>query len=42
MNDYENKYFKEGFNLIAGIDEAGRGALCGQLLLLFACFQKTI
>lgn len=29
MFDYENKYSKEGFKLIAGMDEAGRGPLAG-------------
>lgn len=29
MFDYENKYLSQGFKLIAGIDEAGRGPLAG-------------
>ena len=29
MFDYENKYLTLGKNLIAGIDEAGRGPLAG-------------
>lgn len=29
MFDYENKYSQEGFKLIAGMDEAGRGPLAG-------------
>jgi len=29
MFDYENKYLAEGYKLIAGIDEAGRGPLAG-------------
>ncbi|MGL5246483.1 MAG: ribonuclease HII [Mycoplasmoidaceae bacterium] len=33
MNDFENKYFKKGFKLIAGIDEVGRGALCGPIVV---------
>lgn len=29
MKKYENKYYKEGFKLIAGVDEVGRGPLAG-------------
>lgn len=29
MLDFENKYLEKGYNLIAGIDEAGRGPLAG-------------
>ena len=29
MFDYENKYLSQGYKLIAGIDEAGRGPLAG-------------
>ena len=29
MFDYENKYLNNGYKLIAGIDEAGRGPLAG-------------
>ena len=41
MNDFENKYFKEGFNLIAGIDEAGRGALCGPIVVAICMLPKN-
>ena len=29
MLDYEKKYYEAGYNLVAGIDEAGRGPLAG-------------
>ena len=29
---YEKKLYQEGFNLIAGVDEAGRGPLCGPVV----------
>lgn len=31
MLDYERRYYKEGYSLIAGADEAGRGPLAGPL-----------
>ena len=32
MFDYENKYTSDGFNIICGIDEAGRGPLAGPVV----------
>lgn len=32
MFDFENKYAKQGFKLIAGMDEAGRGPLAGPVV----------
>ena len=31
MLDYENKYWNDGLSLVAGVDEAGRGPLAGDL-----------
>ncbi len=31
MLDYENKYWDDGLTLVAGVDEAGRGPLAGDL-----------
>jgi ribonuclease HII len=32
MYDYEDSYYKQGYNLIAGCDEVGRGPLAGPLV----------
>ena len=32
MREYENKYIKEGYKIIAGTDEAGRGPLVGPVV----------
>lgn len=32
MLNYEESYWKKGFNYIAGIDEVGRGCLCGDVV----------
>ena len=32
MREYENKYIKMGYNVIAGTDEAGRGPLVGSVV----------
>ena len=32
MNEYENKYYKQGYKVIAGTDEAGRGPLVGPVV----------
>ena len=32
MREYENKYIKEGYKVIAGTDEAGRGPLVGPVV----------
>ncbi|MGL4616814.1 MAG: ribonuclease HII [Mycoplasmoidaceae bacterium] len=41
MNTYENKYLKKGFKLIAGIDEVGRGALCGPIVVAICILPKN-
>ena len=33
LYDYEDKYRAEGFELIAGVDEVGRGSLAGELIV---------
>ena len=34
-------YLKEGFYLIAGIDEVGRGALCGPIVVAICILPKN-
>jgi len=38
----ENKYFKKGYTLIAGVDEVGRGAVAGPLFVGLAIFCKPL
>lgn len=40
MNVYENKYYKEGYKIIAGIDEAGRGPLAGPVVAAVAILPR--
>ena len=40
MNEYENKYYKEGYNVIAGTDEAGRGPLVGPVVAACVVLPK--
>lgn len=40
MLDYEIKYYDSGFNLIAGIDEAGRGPLAGPVCVAIVVMPK--
>lgn len=42
MNEYENKYFKLGYQYIAGIDEAGRGPLAGPVVAACVIFPKDV
>jgi ribonuclease HII len=37
---YERKLYKQGFDLVAGVDEAGRGALAGPLVAAAAILPK--
>ena len=36
---YEKKLFEQGFSRIAGVDEVGRGALCGPVVAAAVMFQ---
>lgn len=38
MNSFEKKLWNEGFDLVAGIDEAGRGALAGPVVAAAVIF----
>ena len=40
MLDYEKKYYESGFDLVAGIDEAGRGPLAGPVCVAIAIMPK--
>lgn len=41
MNKYENQLYKEGFKLLAGVDEAGRGPLAGPLVVAAAILPQN-
>ena len=38
---YENKYYQEGYNLIAGVDEVGRGPLVGPVVAACVILPKN-
>lgn len=40
MLDYEKKYYDNGFKLVAGIDEAGRGPLAGPVCVAIVIMPK--
>lgn len=40
MLEYENELYDKGFNRIAGVDEAGRGPLCGPVFAAAVIFPK--
>lgn len=40
MLEYENKYYEKGYNLIAGVDEAGRGPLAGPVFAAAVVFER--
>jgi len=40
MLEYENKYYENGYKLIAGVDEAGRGPLAGPVFAAAVVFDK--
>ena len=40
MKDYENELYKQGINLIAGIDEVGRGPLVGSVVCAAVILPK--
>ncbi len=40
MSEYENKYFDSGLEYIAGVDEAGRGPLCGPVVAACVILPK--
>lgn len=41
MLDYESKYYAQGLDLIAGIDEAGRGPLAGPVSVAIVVMPKS-
>lgn len=41
MLDFESTYYKEGYKLIVGIDEAGRGPLCGPVVAACCILPKN-
>ncbi len=41
MLDLEKDYYKEGFKIIAGCDEAGRGCLCGPVIASAVVFPSN-
>ncbi len=40
MMEYENKLYSQGYNIIAGIDEAGRGPLAGPVVACAVILKK--
>ena len=40
MKEYENKYYSEGYSVVAGTDEAGRGPLVGPVVCACVAFPK--
>lgn len=42
MLEYEKKYWDKGYNLVAGIDEAGRGPLAGAVFAAAVVFEKGV
>lgn len=41
LYSFENEAYKEGYNLIAGVDEAGRGSLVGSLVVAAVILPKN-
>ena len=39
--EYEKSLYKQGYNLIAGCDEAGRGPLCGPVVASAVILPKN-
>lgn len=42
MYEYENDLYKQGYNIICGIDEAGRGPLCGPVVAASVILPKGL
>ncbi|MCS7053341.1 MAG: ribonuclease HII [Ignavibacterium sp.] len=40
MRNFDHKFYNKGYNLIAGIDEAGRGPLAGPVVAAAVIFEK--
>jgi ribonuclease HII len=40
MLEYENELYEKGYSLIAGVDEAGRGPLCGPVVAAAVILKK--
>jgi ribonuclease HII len=38
----EKKLWKQGYNIVAGLDEAGRGPLAGPVVAAAVCFEKNL
>ena len=41
MLSYENRFKRKGFEIIIGLDEAGRGPLAGPVVAAAVCLKKT-
>lgn len=41
LNEIELKYYKEGYNVIVGVDEAGRGPIAGPVVAAAVILPKT-
>lgn len=39
-NEYEKKYWNEGYQVVLGMDEAGRGPIAGPLVVAGVCFPQ--
>ena len=42
MYDYEKKLWSEGYNLIAGCDEVGRGPMAGPVVVASVILDKDV
>ena len=38
--EYENNFYQQGYRIIAGVDEAGRGPLAGPVVAAAVIFQR--
>ena len=41
MKEYENKLYSQGYELVAGFDEVGRGCIAGPLVAAMVIFDKN-
>ena len=42
LYEFENELYEEGYNFVAGVDEAGRGSLVGPVVVAAAILPKNI